>query len=179
MGEVERRDTISSTMLDLLFKAGMAMEKSECPKNKYEWIDKKTIGPTWKNICMLQKSLQFFSDIFNKIRNAESEWKKWFETLNPEEQEIPSFEERLDPNSDPSGPLYRLLLIRAFRPDRVCRAADIFVGMTLGKKYVKPLICNVTKTYEAVGAEKWTPCILLLTPGADPTGQIKALAKAQ
>uniref|UniRef100_A0A7S3YRZ4 AAA+ ATPase domain-containing protein n=1 Tax=Lotharella globosa TaxID=91324 RepID=A0A7S3YRZ4_9EUKA len=178
--EVERRDTINSTMFDLLFKAGISLDKSECPKHKYEWIDKKQIGPTWKNICMLQRSLSFFSDLHNKIRNAEAEWKKWYETLNPEENEIPSgFEERLDPNSDPSGPMYRLLLIRAFRPDRVCRAADIFVGMTLGKKYVKPLICNVTKTYNAVGAGKWTPCILLLTPGADPTGQIKALAKAQ
>eukprot|EP00471_Norrisiella_sphaerica_P006901 CAMPEP_0184484204 /NCGR_PEP_ID=MMETSP0113_2-20130426/5915_1 /TAXON_ID=91329 /ORGANISM="Norrisiella sphaerica, Strain BC52" /LENGTH=4710 /DNA_ID=CAMNT_0026865073 /DNA_START=240 /DNA_END=14372 /DNA_ORIENTATION=+ len=173
--EIERSDTISSTMLDLLFKAGMSLADSDCPRHKYSWIDGGTIGQTWKNVVMLSKTLPFFNDLLNKMRSNEAEWKRWFDSLNPEELEIPSFEERL--NSDPSGPLMRLLLIRAFRDDRVSRAADIFVGAILGTKYVRPLICNVTKTYAAVGSGKWVPNILLLTPGADPTGQIKALAK--
>eukprot|EP00466_Bigelowiella_natans_P018588 jgi/Bigna1/50235/estExt_Genewise1.C_710023 len=173
--EVERKDTISTQMLDLLFKAGMALTNADCPKHKFSGIDGGTIGNTWKNVVNLSKTPPFFNDLINKIRSNESEWKKWFDSLNPEELEIPSFEERLA--TDPSGPLMRLLLIRAFRDDRVSRAADIFVGAILGAKYIKPLICNVSNTYSAVGSGKWTPNILLLTPGADPTGQIKALAK--
>lgn len=175
--EVERKELLNSSMLDLLFKAGVNLEDSDCPKNKFAWLDGGTIGPTWKNVVQLSKSLPFFNDLLNKIRGNEADWKTWFGTLNPEEIEIPSFEERLE--SDPAGSLLRLLLVRAFRDDRVSRAADIFVGQILGKKYVKPLITNVSKTYSAVGSDKWRPSVLLLTPGADPTGQIKALAKVK
>ncbi len=175
--EVEKAELINQSMFDFLFKAGMTLTPSDCPNHKFGWIDGGSKGTVWANVVQLSKTQAFYNDLLNKIRQNEKEWKEWFNSLNPEELPIPSFEERL--LSDPAGPLLRLLLIRAFRDDRVCRAADIFFGKILGKTYMKPLVTSVTKTYDAVGAGKWTPSILLLTPGADPTGQIKALAKVQ
>jgi dynein heavy chain 2, cytosolic len=69
----------------------------------------------------------------------------------------------------------QLLVIQAFRPDRLESAMKLFVCQLLGIKDISPETLNLRKLYsrETISTE---PILILTSPGADPSAELKELA---
>lgn len=165
----EQGHILNERMVTLLLRGGNALTEDQAPRVPFDWLQTRS----WLNLCQVSNSLDFFGDLRSTLELDEAEWKRWYEAENPEELAIPSLEERLE--SHPSGQFMRMLLIRSFRDDRFGLAANTFVGKTLGTKFTDPQSNQMEDIWS--DANKFTPVILLLTPGADPTTALQDLAK--
>mmetsp|Transcript_6024 Transcript_6024/g.9342 ORF Transcript_6024/g.9342 Transcript_6024/m.9342 type:complete len:843 (+) Transcript_6024:3-2531(+) len=160
---------LTAPMITLLLRAGASMIPDQQPRKPFDWF---TVD-VWMNICCLAQTLDFFGDLKTSVEQNEAEWKKWYESETPESQEIPKLEERLA--NHPSGDILRLLLLRSFRSDRFRLGAQIFIASAVGQKYVEPVPARMEDVWAV--SETFTPVILMLTPGADPTTSLQELAK--
>lgn len=68
-----------------------------------------------------------------------------------------------------------MCLIRCLREDRTKLAADKFIEAVLGEKYVWAIADAIPDIYEETKSN--IPVLYLLSPGADPTGQIDEFAR--
>jgi len=176
---------ITPEMINVLLRGGASIPISEIPANKPAWLQ-----PTaWANIYALSKNLDFFDNLPRVLLEHEAEWRQWYEAEAPELAKIPQFEDRLTPdnansaaaaaNAAPTGDPYsgfmRFLLLRCFRDDRARLAANSFIKEVLEDRYNEPVNVNLDQIVQ--NGDCRTPIILLLTPGADPTAQIEAVAK--
>jgi dynein heavy chain len=71
--------------------------------------------------------------------------------------------------------LMRLLLVRSFRDDRLRLASQDYIKSVLGQRFVDPIAVKMEDIWDV--SRKFTPVILLLTPGADPSQSLQDLAK--
>lgn len=71
----------------------------------------------------------------------------------------------------------RLLVLRCIRPDQVVPALVAFVAMELGPQYIEPRPFSLHAGYDAATCA--TPLILVLSPGADPTVELRQFALAK
>lgn len=166
--QTETPHILNNGMVNLLLRGGAALAPDQVPKGP-DWLQKES----WVNACELATSLDFFGDLRDHLEGNESGWKAWYESANPEDMPIPSLQDRVE--GHPSGPFMRMLLIRCFRIDRFRLAAQMFIAATLGTKYVEPESIQLEDIWR--DADRFTPVILLLTPGADPTTALQDLAK--
>jgi dynein heavy chain len=168
--KTERPDILNEQMVQMLLRGGAGMAESEAGPNPFgQWLAK----PHWLAVAKLARDLDFFGDFRNTIEQNVAEWRAWYESEAPEEMEIPKLEERL--SQHPSGHFMRMLIIRCMRDDRLRLAAQTFVGASIGQKYIEPETISLEDVWN--DADKYTPVILLLTPGADPTTALQDLSK--
>jgi dynein heavy chain len=169
--QLERPDMLTPQMVQLLLRggAGLTQEQIQMHQKPFVWMQQNA----WQNLVQLSLDLDFFGDMRNTIEQNVTEWKKWYEAEAPEEMEVPKLEERL--NQHPSGPFMRMLLIRMLRDDRFRLAAGTYITESFGKKYTDPESIQLEDIWS--DADRFTPTILLLTPGADPTTALQELAK--
>jgi dynein heavy chain len=165
----EEEKSLTSDMITLLLKAGSVLSPEVIPKKPFDWLQ----PPAWANVYHLSTSLDFFADLKALIEQNPNAWSRWYEHESPESQEIPELEARLQ--GDPSGAFMRFLVIRCFRDDRTRLAAQDFIASVLGKKFIEPLPTRLSDIFKV--SDSFTPIILLLTPGADPTSQLEELAR--
>jgi dynein heavy chain len=165
----ERPEVISPKMIDSLLRGAATLNPEDIPRKPFEWMTQQS----WVEVVALSIQLEFFGDIKNTIEQNQQEWRKWYESENPEDLDIPKLEERL--NSHPSGHFMRLLIIQVLRKDRFTLAVRMLVTDIMGKKYTDPESIQLEDIWG--DASKFQPVILLLTPGADPTISLQELAK--
>jgi dynein heavy chain, axonemal len=110
--------------------------------------------------------LRQFAKLTNQVTTNERAWKVWFDKAAPEEESIPDGYQSLDP-------FRRLLLIRAWCPDRTLSQCRKYLAASLGPKYSDPVILNFDTMLEE--SRPLTPLICFLTMGSDPTPSIEAL----
>uniref|UniRef100_H2ZRC3 AAA+ ATPase domain-containing protein n=1 Tax=Ciona savignyi TaxID=51511 RepID=H2ZRC3_CIOSA len=98
-------------------------------------------------------------------------WKAWFDEEAPEEATIPEgYSSSLDT-------FRKLLLIRAWCPDRITAQARHFIASTMGEKYTEAVLLDYEKMLGE--SEKTSPMICFLTMGSDPTDNIERLARGK
>jgi dynein heavy chain len=165
----ETPDVLNGNMVTLLLRGGASFDPTLCPKKPFDWLTK----AVWVNVCNLADKLEFFADLLPTLEQNEQEFKRWYESEVPEEMDVPRIEERLQ--NHPSGAMMRLLMIRSFRDDRLRLASQTYIGHVLGKRYVEPIATRMEDIWDV--SAKFTPVIMLLTPGADPTAAMQDLAK--
>jgi len=70
----------------------------------------------------------------------------------------------------------QILIIQAFRPDRLESAMRLFACDVLGIQDISPETLNLKKLYskETISTE---PILILISPGADPSTELRDLAK--
>jgi len=73
--------------------------------------------------------------------------------------------------------LQRLMLLRCFRVDRVYRAITNYVTEQMGEQYVTPPVVSLESVYEQ--STPFAPIVFILSPGADPAGELGKLAEAK
>jgi len=71
----------------------------------------------------------------------------------------------------------RLVLIRALHPSRSLRTLSMLVRMVLGPQFVNPPTTSMAAVYK--DTDPVTPCVFILSQGADPTSRLLAFAEAE
>jgi dynein heavy chain len=107
--------------------------------------------------------------IVNCMSDHEAVWIEWYHSDQPEIATLPkNWEKKV-------SRLQKLCLIRALRLDRVIHASTHFVSQILGSSFT----CSPPLDLDNIFSQSSTtvPLIFILSPGVDPTEQIKSLAE--
>jgi dynein heavy chain len=88
------------------------------------------------------------------------QWRKWYADAAAESCELPRAHKDI-------SLFYRMLLLRAMRPDRLSNALTQFVTEVMGERYVEQPAFNFFNDYKE--STKETPIFFVLFPGEDPT----------
>jgi len=159
---------LTTSQMEIFLKCGSVISAMDAGKPPAAWLQQ----TTWLNIKALSAE-PFFSDIVEAIKDPAFE--TWYNLENPEEAEFPSYEEKMGQTEQPG--YYKMAFVRALRPDRTLLAATGYIAEILGQEFVEPLTVTMTDVWESMDVH--TPCILMLTPGADPTQILKDLARSR
>ncbi|CAF2056597.1 unnamed protein product [Rotaria magnacalcarata] len=107
-----------------------------------------------------------FPQLFSNLRFDDSSWSKWNSTNEcelyfPQDKQITSFQQ--------------LLVIQAFRPDRLESTMRLFACDVLGIPDISPETLNLKKLYskETISTE---PILIIISAGADPSAELRDLA---
>ncbi|XP_035785030.1 dynein heavy chain 8, axonemal-like [Anopheles albimanus] len=174
------RGAITHGEFQTFVKGGAALDINTCPEKPFKWI----ADVTWLNLVQLSQ-LSSFTSLLEQIRGNEKAWKAWFAKESPEEEPIPlatSGRGRTSMNARSSvatsgglDAFRRLLLIRAWCPDRTLFQSRKYLASSLGARFADPVVID----YDAMLEESrpLTPLVCFLSMGSDPTPNIEALAK--
>ena len=158
-----QRGNLSQQEFQSFIKGGAALDINTCTPKPFKWIT----DITWLNLVQLTTMRQFVH-ILDQITNNERAWKRWFEKEKPEEEVIPDNYNNLDV-------FRRLLLIRAWCPDRTISQSRRYIANSLGDRFADPVILNFDTMY--LESRPLTPLVCFLSMGSDPTPNIETLAK--
>ncbi|XP_050432698.1 dynein axonemal heavy chain 5 [Adelges cooleyi] len=160
------KQTITHEEFMTFIKGGASLDLNAVTPKPFRWI----LDITWLNLVELHK-LNVFSNLLNKIKQNEKDWRVWYEKEKPEEEDIPcGYNKSLDV-------FRKLLLIRSWSPDRTLSQSRKYIMDSLGPEYGEACILDLEKTWEE--SEPQTPLVCILSIGSDPSPQITALAKTK
>lgn len=158
------KKAISHEEFQCLIKGGAALDMNTVQKKPFNWIR----DMAWLNLVALSK-IGRFSEVLNQITRNEKGWKSWYDKDAPELAQIPDgYQNSLDSFS-------RLMLVRAWCPDRTVFSARTYIASSMGDKYAEAVILDMEKMYHE--SDPRTPLINFLSMGADPTALIESLSK--
>jgi dynein heavy chain 1, cytosolic len=128
-----------------------------------------------ESITRLSSRVPIFRKLFEKIRSM-PEIVAWLQQGSPE-MNVPILWDESKALSPISSSLHQLLLIQAFRPDRVIAAAHVFVSTVLGEDFM-PLAESELDFNSCVEQHlnSSTPALLCSVPGFDASGRVDDLA---
>ena len=131
-------------------RGGLVMDRSTQPvKPPFDWIT----TTAWDNITELEKMLpSTFAGIANAVTLNPKEWQRWFLSTRPEPENA-QFPGEWETKCEDK--LKKMIVVRCLRPDRVIFSIRNFVNESRPE----------------------TPIIFVLSPGVDPTDQLKKLAE--
>lgn len=109
------KGVINYTEFMSFIKGGASLDLNAVTPKPFKWI----LDITWLNLVEISK-LKPFNDILKKIENNEREWKMWYESEKPEQEEIPCGYHGLDV-------FRKLILIRSWSPDRTISQARKYI----------------------------------------------------
>ncbi|XP_044127627.1 cytoplasmic dynein 1 heavy chain 1 isoform X1 [Bufo gargarizans] len=123
-------------------------------------------------------NLPAFRDVVAKVA-ADDQFCIWLESSSPE-QTVPYIWNEDKPATPIGQAVHRLLLIQAFRPDRLLAMAHIFVSTILGDSFMsvidQPLdLAHIVDTE----VKPNTPVLMCSVPGFDASGRAEDLAAEQ
>ncbi|CAH8577937.1 unnamed protein product [Schistosoma turkestanicum] len=145
-------------------KGGASLDLNTVKPKPFKWIT----DTTWLNLVALS-NLNQFASILDQVVSNERGWRQWTNKPSPELEPIPDgYQSNVDT-------FKRLLLIRAWCPDRIMNQANIYVGDCLGRKFSEGFTLDLDGVYQE-STPLW-PMVGLLSIGSDPTTQIELLAK--
>ncbi|CAG7784872.1 unnamed protein product [Allacma fusca] len=117
------------------------------------------------------KSLAQLDDYRGLDKDVELQWRRWKKFIESESPES----EPLPPEWRNRTGVQRLCIMRCLRPDRMTYALSVYIGETLGTKYVRSIRVDFSKSFEE--ASKETPIFFILSPGVDPLKDVESLGK--
>lgn len=119
------------------------------------------------------KALPAFKNLENHIKANKAAWKQFLE--GDSNVPVPVAWELRQGRGEPSVKFYQLMLIKAFRPDRILSAGQAFVASVFHPRftYLEELDLGQVIEKESHATE---PLILAATPGYDPSSQVDDLA---
>ena len=121
----------------------------------------------WKDLLALCDMNDAFEQLRKDFEKNKDTWKQWYDLEAPETVELP------DGHQEKLTSLQRLCVMRCFRPDRVYNAVKTYVLQAVGEKYVQPPVLDYGRIL-AQSTER-SPMVFILSPGADPQGDIQLL----
>ena len=121
----------------------------------------------WKDLLALCAMNDAFEQLRKDFEKNKDTWKNWYDLEAPETVDLP------DGHQEKLTSLQRLCVMRCFRPDRVYNAVKTYVLQAVGEKYVQPPVLDYGRIF-AQSTER-SPMVFILSPGADPQGDIQLL----
>jgi dynein heavy chain len=148
-----------------LSKCGSGLEISLVQRKPFQWIP----DPAWLNLVCLVEKMPFFRSIMDSMAkpSRESQWRVWYEQSMPESEPVPEHENL--------APLFRLLLVRALREDRMIAATRDYFQSVLGDSVSGQTEFNIEAVWKKSTPQR--PIILLSPNRDDPFDAIVAFAK--
>jgi dynein heavy chain, axonemal len=149
---------------NFFLKGGTVLDRKDQSANPAkDWISQNA----WDNICELDKLTQFGGIIAGMLYNTK-EWKKWYLTQRPENENLPGEWETKCEDS-----LRKMIILRCLRPDRMILKAQKFVEDHLSAKFIDNKPVSLLEIYN--DSTPITPIIFVLSPGVDPLDQLLIL----
>ncbi|VVC42221.1 Dynein heavy chain, coiled coil stalk,P-loop containing nucleoside triphosphate hydrolase,Dynein heavy [Cinara cedri] len=133
------------------------------PNPAIEWLTDKS----WDEIV---RASQFpsLNQFYKSIVNFTDEWKKWYNSNNPQDIPVP------EPYQSIDG-LEKLIIIKCIRSDKVIPAIQHYIISNMGKKYIEPPSFDLEDSYK--DSNCCTPLIFVLSPGTDPMSNLTKFAE--
>lgn len=124
---------------------------------------------------ILFKYFEIHRKLLERIK-AMPELVAWLQQSSPE-MNVPQLWDESKALTPISATLHQLLLIQAFRPDRVIAASHVFVATVMGEEYMALAEneLDLTSTVETQ-LNCGTPALLCSVPGYDASGRVDDLA---
>ncbi|XP_022920277.2 dynein axonemal heavy chain 8 [Onthophagus taurus] len=160
--DLQKRN-ITFEEFQVFIKGGAALDLNACPPKPAKWIT----DVTWLNLVSLSK-LRHFQFVIEQVSNNDKGWHHWFDKDAPEEAPLPDGYAALDT-------FRKLLMIRAWCPDRTLVQSKKYLATSLGPKFAEPVILNYDYMFSE--SRPLTPLVCFLSTGSDPTPYIESLAK--
>lgn len=157
------RGNITRNQFEYFIKGGASIDLNSIRVKPFEWIT----DICWMNLNLLQ-TIHPFNEILFMIENNEIRWKKWYEKNNPEKEKMPDGLDQLEV-------FEKLLIIRAWCPDRTLNQAFVYVAKSLGSQFVETVMFDIEEMYTE--SKNTTPLICFLSMGSDPSSLIENTAK--
>lgn len=154
---------ITRDQFEYFIKGGAAIDLKSINPKPFEWIT----DVCWMNLGSLQTIVPF-REILTMIESNEKAWKIWYEKSNPEKEKIPDGLDRLKV-------FEKLLIIRAWCPDRTLNQAFAYVEESLGPQFVETVMFDIEEMFNESRSN--TPLICFLSMGSDPSNLIEITAK--
>jgi len=114
------------------------------------------------------ENIKLFEHLLNQMDSEPHLWRKWYVDERPETVELPKSVKDI-------SLFYRILLLRAMRPDRLTGALTEFVTHNMGVEYVEAEPFDIVETYDEMN--NITPSFFVLFPGGDPTPDVERIGK--
>eukprot|EP00825_Cyclidium_porcatum_P006754 TRINITY_DN1337_c0_g1_i4.p1 TRINITY_DN1337_c0_g1~~TRINITY_DN1337_c0_g1_i4.p1 ORF type:complete len:1759 (+),score=318.71 TRINITY_DN1337_c0_g1_i4:667-5943(+) len=123
---------------------------------------------SWNTIIQLSLINKQFSELPKAIKRDWKEWEQYITTENIYQGKIPS-------SFDVINPIFKLILIKALRFEKIMESFSFYVADQLGKFYEQPQATSM----EAVISDSQciSPIIFILSQGADPTSTLLKYGK--
>nr|KAE8931561.1 Dynein heavy chain 6, axonemal [Phytophthora fragariae] len=119
----------------------------------------------------LSKSLPVFTKILESYYNDNDAWCTWIASENP-------FVSHLPGDWDATLPRFlRLVIVRWLREDAFTMAVRCFVEENLGAEFLAEVDSDVSMDDVYCDVDKSTPCLFILSPGADPISALERYAR--
>jgi dynein heavy chain len=114
---------------------------------------------------------EVFGGLLEEMLNENESWYKWANCETPQTDVLPGeWETKLDH-------FQKLIVLKAFRPEKISSAFQLFVLNNMGKFYTESP--PVTMDVVFADTDSKTPMIFILSTGADPTATLLKFAKAK
>eukprot|EP00210_Caulerpa_lentillifera_P007994 g7633.t1 len=161
--EISKNEGIvtSADLQMLLRKTTQSNRASRVPNPAPKWIS----HFAWEEIQDLE-SHEDFEGIMESITIHLEPWKKWICAQQCEVESLPI------QWSEAENPITKMILIK---PDRVVFSMTNFIKEKIGVKFAEPLVLDLHESF--LDSDSLTPLIFVLSPGIDPTENLKKLAK--
>lgn len=122
--------------------------------------------------------LPAFKDLISKVQ-ADEQFGIWLDSSSPE-QTVPYLWSEENPATPIGQAIHRLLLIQAFRPDRMLAMAHMFVSTNLGESFMSIMEQPLDLTHIVdTEVKPNTPVLMCSVPGYDASGHVEDLAAEQ
>ncbi|ELK01220.1 Cytoplasmic dynein 1 heavy chain 1, partial [Pteropus alecto] len=122
--------------------------------------------------------LPAFKDLIAKVQ-ADEQFSIWLDSSSPE-QTVPYLWSEDTPATPIGQAIHRLLLIQAFRPDRLLAMAHMFVSTNLGESFMSIMEQPLDLTHIVdTEVKPNTPVLMCSVPGYDASGHVEDLAAEQ
>ncbi|CAF1455240.1 unnamed protein product [Rotaria magnacalcarata] len=122
----------------------------------------------WDELCRLS-DLQKFIGLRESFEANIEVFKSIYDAKDPMTIELPA------PWNEKFDQFQKMTVIRVIRPDKVVQMVVEFVKKNLGQKFVEPPPFDLSKSFN--DSHALAPIVFILSPGADPMGQLIKIAK--
>ncbi|XP_076179047.1 dynein axonemal heavy chain 7 isoform X1 [Ptiloglossa arizonensis] len=160
---LEQQGKLSVPQWMFLLTGGIGLDNPHV--NPTTWLPMKQ----WNELCNLD-TVEAFSGIRKAFTNDTEQWRKLFDSKEPQNAPIPS-------PFQTSNLFERMLILRCIRPDKIVPASQNFVEAELGPQYVDPPPFDLSSSY--ADSNCCTPLVFILTPGTDPAQLLLVFADEQ
>jgi len=115
------------------------------------------------------EKLEGFDGLMNSLSTEGESWKRWFESLAPQDEILPG-------DWESSLTIFRkVLLIRVMRDEKFVDSVTKFITHQIGQYFVDVPPFDLSVSFS--DSSPWVPIIFILSTGADPTTYLYNLAK--
>jgi dynein heavy chain len=152
-------------------RGGQVLDRSSQPaKPPFDWITQ----TAWDNLTELEKALpEVFTGIANAVQLNNKEWNRWYLSVKPSPPESSQLPGEWETKCETQ--MLKMIVLRCFRTDRVNFAIKNYVEANMKKDFIENRPTNIKEVFDE--SRETEPVIFVLSPGVDPTDQLRKLAE--